>query len=393
MSLNHWQTYWQSKKPSAFEVAAWDYFIANGFPAERSESWSNFSSQAFNKPWKMSDQAGAIHPQSIPGFESIHIVNGRLAHSNLKTWKVSTSQETIHFSDGLEALTVALAKSHVRLEATSSAPLLIYRAQNQTEEFQPYLLSVNVPAQVKASVLNWTVGVANSSESVLTKVDVGAGSELEWVILTEGQRSCLTRENFHLAEKSNLRWAGVQLDSDWSRLVCEVELAGEASGALLRGLCFGRGNQQVDSRWLLWHRSPNTVSEQIFKSVVRDRAKNVFTGKIKIDDAAQLSDASQKHYGLIFNKTADCITQPELEVQADNVKAAHGAAIGRLNEEELFYLASRGINRQDALKIMAKAFIKTVYDHLLNRQLVEWIDQHLDRNLEAFLKLLEADND
>jgi Fe-S cluster assembly protein SufD len=137
-------------------------------------------------------------------------------------------------------------------------------------------------------------------------------------------------------------------------------LAGEGAEARLDGLYVTRGDQHVDNHTVLDHASPHGTSREVYKGILDDRSRTVFNGRIVVRPGAQRTDAKQSNPNLILSGGALARTRPQLEIYADDVKCTHGATIGRLDEEAVFYLRSRGLDDLDARQLMLLAFADEV---------------------------------
>ncbi|RKH50836.1 Fe-S cluster assembly protein SufD [Corallococcus sp. AB050B] len=132
--------------------------------------------------------------------------------------------------------------------------------------------------------------------------------------------------------------------------------AGEGGECVLNGLFVGRGTQHLDNRTDLDHAVPHCSSRELYKGVLDDRARGTFHGKIRVREDAQKTDASQQSRNLLLSEGAQVDARPQLEIFADDVKCAHGTAVGRLDDNALFYLRSRGIPKVDAERMLTQAF-------------------------------------
>lgn len=137
----------------------------------------------------------------------------------------------------------------------------------------------------------------------------------------------------------------------------DVALAAPEAEARLSGATLARGRQHLDTTIRIDHAMPDGSSGQAFRSVVDDRAQAVFQGRIRVAPGAQKTDAQQLSRSLLLSATAGADTKPELEILADDVKCSHGAAVGDLDREALFYLRARGIGEAEARGILVDAFV------------------------------------
>lgn len=131
---------------------------------------------------------------------------------------------------------------------------------------------------------------------------------------------------------------------------------GEHAQCHLSGLYLGKGKQHIDNYITLQHQQPHCVSTQLFKGILDDRSHCVFSGKVVVAKDAQKTDASQHNANLILSTQAEIDTQPQLEIYADDVKCTHGATVGQLDEDALFYLQSRGLSAAMAKQILVYSF-------------------------------------
>ncbi|MBZ4374348.1 Fe-S cluster assembly protein SufD [Corallococcus sp. AS-1-6] len=132
--------------------------------------------------------------------------------------------------------------------------------------------------------------------------------------------------------------------------------AGEGGECVLNGLFVGRGTQHLDNRTDLDHAVPHCSSRELYKGVLDDRARGTFHGRIRVREDAQKTDASQQSRNLLLSEGAQVDARPQLEIEADDVKCAHGTAVGRLDDNALFYLRSRGIPKVEAERMLTRAF-------------------------------------
>lgn len=167
-----------------------------------------------------------------------------------------------------------------------------------------------------------------------------------------------TSLNAHLKAKSSLTFTSF----DHFRFSARVQLQGAQAHATLRGLAQLTGNSQSHTHVQMEHLAPHTTSKQLFKHVLHDHARATFNGKIKVAPSALKTDAFQRSATLLLGEHAFSISRPNLEIFADDVKASHGATVGQLDPNMLFYMKSRGIPAAVAQKFLINAFCQEVYE-------------------------------
>jgi len=139
-----------------------------------------------------------------------------------------------------------------------------------------------------------------------------------------------------------------------------VLIKGEGTHTIMNGLYGIDGNQQVDNHTLLDIQQPNCTGYQLYKGLLNGKSRAVFNGKIYVHSMAQKTNAYQLNKNLLLGSQARVDTKPQLEIFADDVKCTHGATVGQLPQEEIFYLQSRGITRQMAIQLLSKGFIDDI---------------------------------
>ena len=165
-----------------------------------------------------------------------------------------------------------------------------------------------------------------------------------------------------LAEGASLRMIFVALSGAEISNRLRIALQGPPAECRLGGLYLPSGDQQMSFDVRLSHDVPECYSSQLFKGILRDRAQSRFDGLIYVAPDAQKTEAYQANHNLLLSTEARAEARPQLEIYADDVKCSHGATVGRLNEEELFYMRSRGITAEEAARLQQMAFVGEVLE-------------------------------
>lgn len=163
----------------------------------------------------------------------------------------------------------------------------------------------------------------------------------------------------------------------------DVVLNGAGATAFLNGLYSVYKDQLVDNHTSVDHREPNAISNQLYKGVLNDAGRAVFNGKIFVRPVAQLTNAYQLNKNLLLGKECQVSTKPQLEIFADDVKCTHGATIGQLNEDEIFYLQARGIPRAAATRLLTQGFVNDVLERVQRADVRQRLEQLLVPTLAA----------
>ncbi|HLK15790.1 MAG TPA: Fe-S cluster assembly protein SufD [Fimbriimonadaceae bacterium] len=200
----------------------------------------------------------------------------------------------------------------------------------------------------------------------VAELKLGAGANLEHVKFQDE-----TSESTHVANiaydqeaDSVLTSVNVNLGGKLVRNDVNVWLNGEHTETWLNGVNLAQGEQTIDNHTRIDHAKPNCNSFEVYKSILGGHASGVFNGKIFVYEDAQKTDAKQTNQAVLLSPTATFNTKPQLEIFADDVKCTHGATVGRLQDDALFYLRSRGIPSKDAQALLVYAFAAEVLEKL-----------------------------
>ena len=167
-------------------------------------------------------------------------------------------------------------------------------------------------------------------------------------------------------------------------------LAGEGGECLINGLFVGEGGQHLDNYMLVEHAQPHCGSRQFYNGILDGKSHGVFHGRIIVHKDAQKTDAKQTNRNLLLSDDAQIDTKPQLEIYADDVKCTHGATIGQIEENALFYLRSRGIDESSARKLLLLAFASECLDRMKEESVRGHIEELINRHLFAMAKVRTA---
>ena len=215
----------------------------------------------------------------------------------------------------------------------------------------------------KAQVIESYMGVGDAYfTNAITQIEVDANAELDHYKLQHEQLGALHLATTHVTQQTQSQFRSYYFSFGASLARNEVNcmLDGERIETRLNGLYMPTGNQLMDCRTRIDHLKPNCNSYELYKGVLDDEAKGVFNGKIFVHQDAQKTDAKQSNQALLLSDDAVVNTKPQLEIYADDVRCTHGATIGELDEQALYYLRSRGIPVELARTMLIFAFANDV---------------------------------
>jgi Fe-S cluster assembly protein SufD len=210
-----------------------------------------------------------------------------------------------------------------------------------------------------------TPDVAGYSNAVV-ELFVEQGAKLEYVSLQN-----LSRETWHFANHharverdAELDWVAGGFGSKSGKVRIQNDLAGQGATSRVTGAYFVDGTQHLDFDTFQEHIAPNTTSDFAFKGALNDKASSVWRGMIRVEKDAQKTNAYQENRNLMLSETAHADSIPGLEILANDVRCTHGATLGQVDREQLFYAMARGLTRADAERLIVRGFFQDVLDRI-----------------------------
>ena len=202
--------------------------------------------------------------------------------------------------------------------------------------------------------------------NTLTEIVVADGAVVDhYAIVREAEAGFRIGGLFaRLGRASNFSSHAITLSGAIVRHEANVVLDGEGAVCTLNGLYLGNGQQLVDNQTTMDHAKPHCDSYELYKGILSGRSRAVFNGKIIVRLDAQKTDAKQSNKALLLSEDAQVTTKPQLEIFADDVKCTHGATVGQLDAESLFYLRSRALSEAQARQLLIHAFAAELLSHI-----------------------------
>ncbi|HLV81753.1 MAG TPA: Fe-S cluster assembly protein SufD, partial [Chthonomonadaceae bacterium] len=206
------------------------------------------------------------------------------------------------------------------------------------------------------------VGEESTFTNAVTEIALGENAVVDhYKLLREKETAFhVATQQVQLSRTSNFRSHSITLGGAIVRNDINAVLGGEGGECTLNGLYLASGRQLVDNHTAIDHAMPHCDSHELYKGILDGQARGVFNGKIFVRQDAQKTDAKQTNQTLLLSEKAQINTKPQLEIFADDVKCTHGATVGQLQPEALFYLRSRGIGEDDARSLLIYAFASDI---------------------------------
>ncbi|CNH41612.1 Fe-S cluster assembly protein SufD [Yersinia mollaretii] len=364
-------------------TAHWQQVLALGFPGIKHEEWKytpleRLLSHHFS--FASAPTVTAAQRDALSLTHDAHrlvFIDGRyapeLSDSDCGPYQLSHLTENAQFPAAIQPevflhLTESLAQEslHIRLPAgkLSDKPLyLLHISSGQgsdvvnTSHYRHHLV---VEANAQAEVIEHFVSFNQQPHFTGARLTINVGDNAE---LSHYKLAFETPESYHFAHNdlvlsrdARTRSYSFLLGAGLTRHNTSAQLNGEGATLSINSLLLPIGREICDTRTYLEHNKGYCESRQLHKTIVRERGKAVFNGMIKVAQHALKTDGQMTNNNLLLSKLAEVDTKPQLEIYADDVKCSHGATVGRIDAEQLFYLQSRGINQADAQQMIIFAF-------------------------------------
>jgi len=385
-----------------------ELFTKKGFPNKKIEEWKftdlekiitkNFKEIDSIKPISKNDKV-----ELIKDFEHnfIILVNGILDSSNFKhedktKIKISDyknenfSSETI-VKNSLFDLNNALYEGGYNLAVANNykfnKPLIVYNyfSDNLNNKIinNKNLIIIDSNSSLDIIEFNLDTSKNNFIQNNFTNIKIGENSSLKNYTI----QGCKSRKFYYkfvksfLSKKSNYENYIFASGLKFNKIDEEVDINGEKANCTIKSALFLDTDCHQEIRTQLNHLKPNCTSYQKIKDVLNKNSKSVYQGKIFVKDIAQKTDAYQLSKALLLGDRSEFNAKPELEIYADDVKCSHGSTSGSLDEDSIYYMMTRGINRKNAVKLLTKGFLYEIANSISNYEIKNFIEKNLDSQI------------
>ncbi len=218
-----------------------------------------------------------------------------------------------------------------------------------------------------------------------TELLVGDRANVKYVSLQDWGRNVydFRHERARVSKDAQLDWIIGTMGSKLTKDFSEIELDGEGSWTRMSGLFFADSNQLLDHDTQQNHNAPNTTSDLLFKGALKDNSRSVWQGMIRVLPHAQKTDGYQASRNLVLSGDARADAIPGLEIMANDVRCTHAATVGKIEEEPIFYLMSRGMTRADAERLLVVGFFDPIMERIPFPEVRDRLGTHIEQKLEG----------
>ena len=374
-------------------------FVQIGLPTRKHEDWRytslrSLAEGAFSLAPQDDVTAEVLAPYVQAGDITLVLVNGRLVTPLEQLGDLPTGLLIAPLADAL-SVNVPAALRLLKRYATAQQPfsqlneaflasgLFIEWNPGVTCERRIHIIHVGsgkdrlvtlprhmlvLGADAKGEVVETFISIDEGTTSftnTVTDIELAAGAQLDHqrCQLEAPQALHIGRVRAELAAAAKLTSLSLSAGAKLARIDIDIGLAGQGSEVILNGLYLTREGQHVDHHTVVNHQVPHAKSCQLYKGILGGASRAVFNGVVRVHRDAQLTQAYQMNRNLLLSSDAEIDTKPELQIDADDVKCSHGASVGQLNDDQLFYLTSRGLPPTEARRMLVQAFADDVMLH------------------------------
>lgn len=411
---------------SSFRSAGALRYKVAGLPTIRDEAWRYTDLRAIrNKPLVTTTGAGSVENQEsfsshlIPGLNSYQLVfiDGfiSLEFSSIDSLPEGVSLKSLanelevnpdalqpHLGSchpkaeqchGLTALNQSQFSDGALLVLESGLNLerpieLVFVSTGSKEAFeltQPRNMIIAGEGS-RATVIEHYFAVGESSKGVtntITEVRLAADAEVEHFKLQQEGAECYHFGGLFVEQekRSSFTSYSIALGGRLARTDIRSSMNGEGAVCHLNGLYLGNRRQHIDHHTEVVHAAPGCKSNEHYKGILDNNARAVFHGRVIVAPGAQQTDAHQQNKTLLLCRDAEIDTKPQLEIYADDVSCSHGATVGQLDEDHIFFLRARGLDDVEAHRILTWAFANEVLKEITDLSIHEWLEQVISLKL------------
>jgi len=357
---------------------AYERFASLGFPTNRLEAWKYINLEPILGSAFLAEEGSApslsFAGAAGQGFllcdlgkalrERETLLKGVLGASCAAEENPFALVNTFSFRGGV----FVYVPDHVTLEAPIHLSFTGEGREAEPPVFYPRILVVaGKCARIKIIADFIGRGQGKFFSNAVAEIHLGEGACLDFLQVqrSESDANILFSTNrFYLKEYASMNAISFTQGGGVTRNETSVEFEGQGGFASLKGLGVLRGQSQVFSHVAARHRAPHCTSRQFYKMVLSGRAKSEFNSLVAVPKGSQKSDSNQMSRNLLLSDTAEAFARPQLRIDTDDVQCVHGATVGQLEKDELFYLRSRGFSKELARFVMTYAFAQEVLEEV-----------------------------
>lgn len=404
---------------NSLQVYAREVFETAEFPGRKDEDWKYTPVRPILSKLYEPTEAGAgtfEYPEQFDAY-TFHFVNGHLVKhprvlpEGVFAGRFTDAWEQDALKDQLHALTSQLKITGIgpfesMAMGLSIDPICVFVARNTALDKPLHFVYEVTSSDPFAAHPYHVISIGKSAQATLIESFLRGDNDTEYYTnagnriflaensgLTHYRLQAESYKAFHTSHTTVMQERDshygiyiAELGSKLMRHNLHIEHKGENISSNIYGLFISRDSQHIDTQSFIDHAMPHCESNELFKGILLDRGRGVFNGKIIVRQDAQKINAYQQNAALVLSKDAVMDSKPQLEIYADDVRCSHGATIGQLDQDALFYLKTRGLKDADAKALLKRAFLKDVVDQFPDEKISEFFLGYVEEELQAISK-------
>jgi len=399
-----------TKEEKDFRIKNLNLFNEKGFPNKKYEDWKfsdlreivykNFKKLNIKK---INSKVKKVNLIKDFDHNYVMLVNGKLISSNFKF-------------EERNKITIKDFQNDNFLQKNEDNPLIyLNRALSETG----YCIEVKDNYRFKKVLVIYNIFTKDLKENILNsrnKIEIGKNSELHTIdlVINDSKHKFISNACEDIVLKTNAVYRNVSIQNDksegyfhkfsknklsskskystfifpagskFNKLDLEFDLEGEDSECYLHSASFLNKKDHQEIKTRINHLAPNCKSYQKVKNVLSSDGKGVYQGKIYVKDIAQKTDAYQLSKALLLSDSSEFNSKPELEIYADDVKCSHGATSGNIDEDSIYYLMTRGLNRKESVKLLVNGFLNEIVDMIKSNSVRKFVQNKMEGQIHGY---------
>ena len=397
---------------SIMRLEAADRFSNMGFPVKGSEDWkytdlsqiADLTSQWLNGSMQENAVDRENHNtkivESVTDSIDAHwivvrdgVIDSDITGPNGTTIKkISTvNKKIVTGNDAMSVFNAALLRDGIHITAATplKKPIGILYIDGPPSVITQNRAIIEIEEECQLQVVEVCLSAAVGKQftNTVTDFSIAAGASVNYVRIQDRdfEHTSVNRVNALLEKNTIFNYNGFDLGGALTRNDIVTEIAGEGALVNLNGLYLASARQHIDNHTNIIHTVGPSTSTEEYRGIISGDSQCVFNGRVFVAKGADGTDSNQYNHNLLLSERAEIDTKPELEIYADDVKCAHGATVGQLDESALFYLRSRGLNLEESQRVLTHAFASGTLSKLTVEACYDYLTDLLDNRLELLV--------
>lgn len=332
-------------------------------------------------------ESNSIWNESCLKFSGGKLLNKKDFNNNFIEIEETTKENyNKEIKNSFQALSVLRIDNFYKIKVSANTKINNFKIENffnlaESNNYDAYCIDLEIGENSSVDLFEINKATSNNQSivSAVMNIKLARNATLRHYSMTEANEDVSLIINRFVTLLESSTYTNINFDggSGLNRNDIEVVLKEKYAHTNLYGLYALKENQFSDNFINVHHQAAETTSNQLFKGILKDKSRAVFTGKVLVDAGANLVNSSQLNKNILLDNSAHVQTEPQLEVYTDDVKCGHGATVGQLSDEEIFYLESRGISKEHAFQLLCQAYANEILSNIESKEVMNFFKERL----------------